>query len=201
MYACYLRASELLHPEIQAVCLAGYAGLHHWGNQASAGVRLTDIKTGPNQFVQFDDAFLLHALPPYLNDRRTAVGPGGRLFYVSYSRLRTTLLSSLANVGLASVSFTLNRLRPGGTTTDALNGHSTGDIIRRGRRSNPRSATSYLQTGKAPFLSVKISPGVKRRQLAFLRSAQLVLQQRDVSAGFVVPGAHSQPRLPTAVDT
>ena len=132
--------------------------LTHWDLPTLAGLRLVETKAGPNQFVRISDPYMLQILPSYVAARRSEVGIEGQLFPLQYETLRKTFHRALQWLRLDAQGFTLHSLRHGGATHDSLHGRPIDDIIRPGRWSDPKSAKTYLQTGRALLLSVTIPP-------------------------------------------
>lgn len=180
-FHCYLRASELLQLRVSDVSLPGDVRLSHWGQTSSGGIRLVDTKTGPEQFVTLSDPVLSLLLPTYISSRLTQVGQSGRLFPVSYEQLRRLFHAALGWLSL-DVPFTLHSIRHGGATHDSLQGMPVSEIVKRGRWTDPRSASTYLQTGRALFLSVSIPRSTLHRLDVYHRATERLVQMGGTAA-------------------
>ena len=112
--------------------------------------------------MHISDPFVLQILPTFVSARRLEVGSRGQLFPVHYETLRKTFHHALQWLHLDTQGFTQHSHRHGDAMHDALHGKQVADIIRSRRWSDPRSATSYLQTGRALLLSFTIRSSTAR---------------------------------------
>ena len=134
----------MLNLSVRDIALPGDPRLRHWRLPSLAGLRLFDTKTGPNQFVRISDRFVLQLLPSYVRARVPEIGRTGALFPLTYETLRKTIHRALQWFALNNQRFTVHSVRHGGAAHDLLRGQPIADILRRGRWSDPKSATTYL---------------------------------------------------------
>lgn len=95
MHAGYLRGSEVIQLCVQDFAFPGDLRLRQWENSHIAGVRLRHTKTGPEQFVEISDLYLLHSFPHFVAERRRSVDLEGTLFSYSYATLRSLFNEAL----------------------------------------------------------------------------------------------------------
>lgn len=96
------------------------------------------------------------------------------MFGVSAARYRSVFKDACHGIGLSHVNYSPHSLRHGGATEDFLKQVPLEDILFRGRWAASKSATTYVQSGRALLLAASIPTHVQ--QLATQIAGQVVLE-------------------------
>ena len=169
-FDCFLRVGELVNLRRGDVSDTGDSRMG--SEYRGMSVRLRTTKTGPNQWVQVDDAWVQTLLRKVV-----AATPGGintRLFPWSAAQFRSVFKTSCADVGLAS-TYVPHSLRHGGATRWHLPGHPVESILLRGRWASTKSARRYIQAGRAMLISTAVPQEVGRVGQVLCRDVLLSL--------------------------
>lgn len=120
-------------------------------------IRLRKTKTGPNQWVEVENAQVMQLLRGLLATTRS----GAHLFPGTTASYRRLFKTVCAELGLSN-SYVPHSLRHGGATRKHLQGASIEDILHRGRWASTRTARRYVQSGRAVLLAMHVPPRVAR---------------------------------------
>ena len=166
-----------------AVCFAGYLrpseGVKLRGVDVEVAsdkgvVRLRDTKTsrrkGADEFVDFDDPFVLALLRQAKRLRRDPAEP---IFGLSYAQARAILREFLAVHSLQSFGFRLYSFRRGGAAYDFRLHGSYDRALHRGRWQQISTAKIYLSDAQASLVSLQSVVGTLHE--TFLDSKQQML--------------------------
>ena len=168
----YLRLSEAVGVKLADLDVSGQEGI----------LALPKSKTGLNQSVVIHRGDWLE-LTRRLLKRRPAHQPS--LVSVSAQSFRSALKKALKNLGVSRVSFTPHSLRHGGATRDYMLGVPMADIVVRGRWAQSKTASRYIQQGRA--LLVKLDLPKKLRGKMRRISAQMLAEPKLGVLGMLPP--------------
>jgi integrase len=152
-FDCFLRINELLSLKKSDIADAGDNRIG--ANFAGMALRLRTTKTGKNQWVEVDNPQirkLVRLLVLTCNEREN-------LFDITATNFRKLFKNVCSQLHLSS-SYVPHSLRHGGATKWHLDGKSINDIIQRGRWASNKSATRYIQSGRALLLTVHHPQGL-----------------------------------------
>jgi hypothetical protein len=168
----YLRISECVGLDVSDVALPHDARLGSTAVQQTwAALRLRRAKTGPNQWVQLTRTEVTQLLVRYVRTRP----PIGPLFPFTAVQLRASFHAAADALGLSELGFTPHSLRHGAATHDALLGMGLEDIMRKGRWVAGKSARTYIQTGRALLMSLRLPPDADAKGSIVAANLQLWL--------------------------
>jgi integrase len=142
---------------------------------------LPKSKTGMNQSIVVHQGEWLALTRKLLRSKPK----GARLINVRPEVFRKSFNSALAHLGAASARFTPHSLRHGGATWDYLQGVPIADIVVRGRWTQAKTASRYIQQGRAALIKLDLS----RRLVRTMRS----VRARALSLGMVAKRKHRGP--------
>ena len=145
----YLRLSEALGAKVEDFELSARDGI----------LALPKSKTGINQSIIIHEGDWL-SLTKQLIQKRPK---GSTLVNFRPDKFRQALHSALSQLGAGSVRFTPHSLRHGGATWDYLQGSPIADIIVRGRWTQAKTASRYIQQGRAALIKLSLSSGLRKR--------------------------------------
>ena len=145
----YLRLSEAIGAKAQDIDASNQEGV----------LALPKSKTGLNQSV------IIHQ-GDWLNlTRRLLKRPpkkSSSLVRISAHEFRRTLQTVLKKLGVRHVRFTPHSLRHGGATRDFMLGIPIADIVVRGRWAQAKTASRYIQQGRALLVKLSLSKGLRK---------------------------------------
>ena len=150
-FDCYLRIGEFTSLLVRDIAVPNdprmgpaYTGM---------AVILKVTKTGRNQSVTIRRPEVCQLLLSLLRVHRS---PYSTVFNSTAATYRSVFHSACAAVGLGHVGYSPHSLRHGGATEDFLKQVPLADILFRGRWAASKSATTYVQSGRALLLTASI---------------------------------------------
>lgn len=151
-FDCYLRISEMVGLLVGDVVDTG----DHRLGAVYRGVacRLRHTKTGPNQWVEVEDAAVRTLLLSLKRGSRR-----DKIFGFTAGSYRRLFKRVCAGLGLSS-GYVPHSLRHGGATRDFLSGRPLEDILVRGRWASTKSARRYIQGGRSMLLATEVPPAI-----------------------------------------
>jgi integrase len=155
-FDCYLRIGEFTSLTVADIAVPSDPRL----GSAYTGmvVVLKAAKTGRNQSVPVRRSEVRQLLHAFVQGRPITESVFG-LSAAQYSRV---LAAACAAVGLSENHYSAHSLRHGGATEDYMAGVPLQDILFRGRWAQGKSATTYVQSGRALLLANSIPLHVHR---------------------------------------
>ena len=174
----YLRLSEAVGAKQEDLDVSGSEGV----------LALPKSKTGLNQSVVIHPGDWLD-LTRLLVDR--PLKPGARLVSVSAHKFRNRLQDILRQLGANHVRFTPHSLRHGGATRDFMLGIPIADIVVRGRWAQAKTASRYIQQGRALLVKMSLS---KRLRAAMRAVSSRIWATRKFGALGMLPPKGGRPK-------
>ena len=168
----YLRLSEAIGAKVEDLDVSGREGV----------LALPKSKTGLNQSVIIHRGDWLE-LTRQLLDRPSSHRRS--LVNVSAHKFRRALQSTLKKLGVKRVHFTPHSLRHGGATRDFMLGVPIADIVLRGRWAQAKTASRYIQQGRA--LLVKLSLPKQLRGLMRSKVSRILTAKKFGALGMLPP--------------
>jgi integrase len=154
-FHCYLRISEVVN--LRAVDIARRHDPRLGGAHVRMAIALPDTKSGKNHYVSITDESVATILTVYLNSRH--FHPHHRVFpFTEPEQLRQRFRMALSALNITHARYVFHSLRHGGASSDHLKGHTIEQIVFRGRWKSIKSATRYIQTGRAIMHTVPVPP-------------------------------------------
>jgi integrase len=150
-FDCFLRVGELVN--LRKVDVADVNDRRLGSEYSGTSLRLRNTKTGPNQWVQVDNAEVVQLLRCIMD---SADNDESLLFPFSSASYRSTFKQTCHQLGL-SHKYVPHSLRHGGATRWHLLGHPIEDVLLRGRWASIKSARRYVQAGRALLLTTSVS--------------------------------------------
>lgn len=148
-FDCLLRVSELMALRREDVSFAGDARVGSAYRKTLIAIR--KAKTGNNQSVDVHDSKVADLLRSVVSRTK----PGQLLFPGGPRKYRKCFKSTCAELGLSQL-YVPHSLRHGGATLMYLQGQSVEHILLRGRWASTKSARTYVKSGPALALAVKV---------------------------------------------
>ena len=164
----YLRLSEALGAKVGDFDVSNINGV----------LALPKSKTGLNQSIVIHDGEWLSLTKSLLRSKPRGVP----LVNIRPEAFRKALESALCDLGAASARFTPHSLRHGGATWDYLQGVPLADILVRGRWTNAKTASRYIQQGRAALVKLDLQKQLVRK----MRS----VRSRAASLGMLAKRKH-----------
>ena len=168
----YLRLSEAIGVKVGDLDVSGPEGVP----------ALPKSKTGLNQSVVIHPGDWLN-LTRLLLDR--PLKAGARVVSISAHKFRRGLQSILKRLGVTRVRYTPHSLRHGGATRDFMLGIPIADIVVRGRWAQAKTASRYIQQGRA--LLVKMSFSKRLRASMRSVSSRILAKEKFGALGMLPP--------------
>lgn len=156
-FDCFLRIGELVN--IRRGDVADTGDSRMGSEYRGMSLRLRTTKTGPNQWVQVDDAKVQSLLRQVV--ATTHGGAEARLFPWSASDFRGVFKATCTQLGLTA-NYVPHSLRHGGATRWHLLGYPVESILLRGRWQSTKSARRYIQAGRAMLMATSVPHAVAR---------------------------------------
>ena len=167
----YLRLSEALGAKAGDFDVSNTNGV----------LALPKSKTGLNQSIVIHDGEWLSLTKSLLRSKPKDVP----LVNIRPEAFRKALESALSDLGAASAHFTPHSLRHGGATWDYLQGVPIADIVVRGRWTQAKTASRYIQQGRAALIKLDLPHQLVRK----MRS----VRSRAASLGMLAKRKHRGP--------
>ena len=151
----YLRLSEALGAKAGDFDISGEDGV----------LALPKSKTGLNQSVVIHSGEWLKLTKTLLRSKAKT----DPLVSIRPPVFRKLFQASLSKLGVHASKFTPHSLRHGGATWDYLQGYPIADIVVRGRWTQAKTASRYIQQGRAALIKLDL-PKQLRRKMRSVRS-------------------------------
>ena len=151
----YLRLSEALGAKFEDFDVSAGEGV----------MALPKSKTGLNQSIIIHKGEWLTLTKKLLRSRVR----GSTLVRIRPDVFRKAFKDALSAIGAKASAFTPHSLRHGGATWDYLQGFPIADIVVRGRWTQAKTASRYIQQGRAALVSLSL-PKHLRRKMRSVRS-------------------------------
>ena len=164
----YLRLSEALGAKVDDFELSSKDGI----------LALPKSKTGINQSIIIYKGEWLRLTKQLIRSKPK----GSTLVDLRPDKFRQAFHSALLELGAADGRFTPHSLRHGGATWDYLQGSPIADIIVRGRWTQAKTASRYIQQGRAALVKLSLSSELRKR----MRS----VRHRALSLGMAAKRKH-----------
>lgn len=146
-FDCFLRVGELV--ELRGSDVADIGDSRLGSGFQGVALRIRKAKTGKNQWVEVDHTDVRKLVQML----KSSTSAESRLFPFSAAEFRTLFKNSCAELRLSS-SYVPHSLRHGGATKWHLDGKPVNDIVHRDRWASTKSATRYIQSGRALLLNM-----------------------------------------------
>ena len=144
---CFLRINELLSLKMSDIADVGDSRIG--ANFSKMALRIRKAKTGNNQWVEVDNKHIQKLIRMII----FVSTEDENFFPISSQKLRKLFPNSCQQLQL-NPNYVPHSLRHGGATKWHLDGKPINDIIQRGRWASSKSATQYIQSGRALLLTV-----------------------------------------------
>jgi site-specific recombinase XerD len=165
-FHCLLRVSELCNILVSDVLLPPY------NINKICIIRISSAKTGIEQSVQLFRQDIITMLTEYIKGVRES-DRGKPLFLVTKSQYYFLFKRTINLLNLDSKIYSPHSLRHGGATHLYMNGMPINDILMRGRWAVHKSATIYIQMGRA--IIIKNATNQKLIQLGNLIDQNIIM--------------------------
>lgn len=201
-FDCYLRVGEMAALRVADVIDA--TSVRMGSAYRGMSLILKQTKTGPNKSVDVRRPVVRELVAELVHGKPLAA----LVFDTTAARFRRIFKAAAAMLGLSS-DYVPHSLRHGGATCDYLNGVGMDTIITRGRWASHKTASRYVQAGRAMLaaridfppriarLGALLAPeGALRRAFAVTRTAPIIRARRNARSRSTRPPSpiHSVPR-------
>jgi integrase len=171
----FFRKSDALELEwVSRACFEGYLRLSEAigakaedfdVSEGEGVMALPKSKTGLNQSIIIHKGEWLALTKKLLRSK----AKGSTLVRIKPDAFRKAFRVALSALGAQASAFTPHSLRHGGATWDYLQGFPIADIVARGRWTQAKTASRYIQQGRAALVRLEL-PKQLRRKMRSVRS-------------------------------
>lgn len=138
---------------------------------------LGKTKTGLNQSVTIRRESIVAVMMHWMRSQKLLHPSSSRrlVFPFSPAYFRRVLHATKESLGLGSTPYVPHSLRHGGATYDFMRGASINDVMLHGRWQQMKSASRYVQTGRALLAANEVPPQLNQRGLFFSDRLERIL--------------------------
>lgn len=153
-FDCYLRVGELQRLTRGDIVMPNDPRM---GSAYTAmALRLGRTKTGLNQFVTVERRVVAELLRFWIDSTSVGSQPSDSAFPFTAAHFRNLMRSTVHALGLGHIPYVPHSLRHGGATAANLRGATIEQIMQRGRWAVMKSASRYIQSGRALLVMQQI---------------------------------------------